>query len=143
MIYNWLLIYLKIPKVIIIFNLGKLTKSKLRCLLFSFAMYKSSPSDINLHINEYCENSKKDEFTYDDLCKLVQLKYTHSKERDIDDTWSLLTSKHNNCSKNEMFRALKECNIDTNENEIEEMMQFLTNTKNDFFTKDEFKLYMS
>lgn len=42
-----------------------------------------------------------------------------------------------------MFKALKECNIDTNENEIEEMMEFLTNTKNDFFTKDEFKLYMS
>lgn len=106
-------------------------------------MYKSSPSDINLHINEYCENSKKDEFTYEDLCKLVQLKYSHSKERDIDDTWSILTSKHNNCSKNEMFRALKECNIDTNETEIEEMMQFLTTTKNDFFTKEEFKLYMN
>src|SRR5688500_7419273 len=40
---------------------GKINKLKLRTLLFSFAMYKSSPKDINDFISEYYP--KQDEFT--------------------------------------------------------------------------------
>jgi hypothetical protein len=51
---------------------NKLTKIKLRTLLFSFAMYKSSAYDINDYISE--NTDKKDEYTYEDLYKLVYQK---------------------------------------------------------------------
>jgi hypothetical protein len=48
---------------------NKLTKLKLRTLLFSFAMYKSSAKDINDYILENLD--KKDDYTFEDLHKLV------------------------------------------------------------------------
>jgi hypothetical protein len=48
---------------------NKLSKHKMRTLLFSFAMYKSSAKDINDYITETLD--KKDDFTFDDLYKLV------------------------------------------------------------------------
>jgi hypothetical protein len=50
----------------------KISKLKLRTLLFSFAMYKSSARDINEYIAE--NTDKKDEFTFEDLYKLVYQK---------------------------------------------------------------------
>jgi hypothetical protein len=60
--------------LILAFNLfkneeGKVNKLKLRTLLFSFAMYKSAPKDINDYISEYYP--KQEEFTFEQLCKLV------------------------------------------------------------------------
>lgn len=59
------------------FNLYKndkniVNKLKMRTLLFSFVMYKSSPKDINDYIAEFYPN--KSEYTFNDLCKLVQHK---------------------------------------------------------------------
>jgi hypothetical protein len=48
---------------------GKLSKRKFRTLLFSFAMYKSSAKDINDYITE--NTDKKDDYTFDDLYRLV------------------------------------------------------------------------
>lgn len=60
--------------LLVAFNLykneeGLISKLKLRTLLFSFAMYKSSPKDINDYISEYFP--KQEEFTFDNLMKLV------------------------------------------------------------------------
>jgi hypothetical protein len=51
---------------------GVINKLKMRTLLFSFAMYKSSPKDINDYISEVYPNQK--EFTYEQLLKLVNSK---------------------------------------------------------------------
>ena len=63
--------------LIIAFNLfkneqNKINKTKLRTILFSFLMYKSSAKDINEYINENFK--KQDEFTFDDLYKLINQK---------------------------------------------------------------------
>lgn len=60
--------------LLVAFNLykneeGLISKLKLRTLLFSFAMYKSAPKDINDYIAEYFP--KQEEFTFDNLLKLV------------------------------------------------------------------------
>src|SRR5574343_52933 len=54
------------------YYLGKIPKAKMRTLLFSFAMYKSSPKDINEYIAEYYP--RKEEFTFDEVWQLVYLK---------------------------------------------------------------------
>jgi hypothetical protein len=60
--------------LLVAFNLykneeGLISKLKLRTLLFSFAMYKSAPKDINDFISEYFP--KQEEFTFENLLKLV------------------------------------------------------------------------
>ncbi len=60
--------------LLVAFNLykneeGLISKLKLRTILFSFAMYKSAPKDINDYISEYFP--KQEEFTFDSLLKLV------------------------------------------------------------------------
>jgi hypothetical protein len=51
---------------------NKINKTKLRTILFSFLMYKSSPKDINEYINENFK--KQDEFSFEDLCRLINQK---------------------------------------------------------------------
>ena len=63
--------------LLVAFNLykneeGFINKLKLRTLLFSFAMYKSSPKEINDYIAYYYQ--KKDQFSYENLIKLVSYK---------------------------------------------------------------------
>jgi len=60
--------------LLVAFNLykneeGLISKLKIRTLLFSFAMYKSAPKDINDFISEYFP--KQEEFTFENLLKLV------------------------------------------------------------------------
>lgn len=55
---------------------GRVNKLKFRTLLFSFAMYKSSPKDINDYIADHF--GKQEEFTYENLCKLVFNKLYYS-----------------------------------------------------------------
>lgn len=120
--------------------LDKLTKSKLRTILFSFAMYKSAPGDINEFINE---NYKQDEFTYEELCNLVTLKSSSSKDRDIEDTW-LLINRNNHSNKQELSRAFSHVGIETNDKELNEMIEMIKESGDkDFFTKEEFKNFVS
>lgn len=63
--------------LLVAFNLykneeGFINKLKLRTLLFSFAMYKSSPKEINDYISYYFP--KKEQFSYENLIKLVAYK---------------------------------------------------------------------
>lgn len=51
---------------------GFVNKLKMRTLLFSFAMYKSSPKDINDFIAEYYPN--QEEFELEQLIRLVNSK---------------------------------------------------------------------
>jgi hypothetical protein len=52
---------------------NKISKLKLRTLVFSFCMYKSSAKDINDYITGDIDG-KKDEFSFEDLYKLVYQK---------------------------------------------------------------------
>ena len=63
--------------LLIAFNLYKndkniISKTKLRTILFSFLMYKSSAKEINEYINDNFK--KQEEFTFDDLYKLINQK---------------------------------------------------------------------
>ena len=51
----------------------KISKLKLRTLLFSFVMYKNSASDINNYIEEQI-NPEQEEFSFNEVCDFVNLK---------------------------------------------------------------------
>lgn len=121
-------------------NRDKLSKLKLRSLLFNFAMYKSSPNEINDYINEVFP--RQDEFSYDDFLRLVTLKYSYLKEKEFEDTWNLFSSsKHGQSNKEELVKCFVDGGIDVNEKEVEEMVWFINKGK-DGFSKEEFKMFI-
>ena len=102
-------------------NKDKVSKAKLRCLLFSFAMYKSAPNDINEFINY--NYPKQEEFTYEELRNLMTLKNHTTKEKDIDDTWHLIQTKSSFSADKDLLKAMINAGVDTNEKEILEMIE--------------------
>ena len=106
---------------------NKISKLKLRTLLFSFVMYKNSADDINSYIEEQI-NPEKNEFSFDEVCELVNLKLKNSKLKESDEIFSYITSYKNdndNIKCNDLLQAYKNYEIDVNEDDIKEMMQYM------------------
>jgi Ca2+-binding EF-hand superfamily protein len=127
-------------------NRGKLSKLKLRSLLFNFVMYKSSPSDINEFINECFP--KQEEFSYEEFIHLVLVKNAFIKERDIDDIWSLIsTSKQPHTSKNELKKAFNSVGIECQDKELIEMIDYIKQdsdfNESDVINKEDLKRFMN
>ena len=126
-------------------NREKLSKLKLRSLLFNFAMYKSSPSDINEFINE--NYPKQEEFSYEELLNLVLIKFSTIKEREVEDTWNLFANnKQTHSNKNDLQKALNEAGIECNEKELNEMICYINNSDenkdSEIFSKEAFKQFL-
>lgn len=106
-------------------------------------MYKSAPADINEFINE--NYPKQEEFSYEELCNLVTKRNSSLKERDMEDTWQLISSKGNHGSKTDILNALNYVGIETNEREVFEMIEYMNsgsnNESSDTFNKEDFKKF--
>ena len=105
----------------------KISKLKLRTLLFSFVMYKNSANEINNYIEQQI-NPEKSEFSFDEVCELVNLKLKNSKLKESDEIFSYITSYKNdndNIKCNDLLQAYKNYEIDVNEDDIKEMMQYM------------------
>ena len=84
--------------ILLAFNLyknenEKINKLKLRTLLFSFVMYKNSAEEIN----KYIENQTKidqEEFDFDEVCEMVNLKLKASKEKEADEVFNYICEKN-------------------------------------------------
>ena len=122
--------------ILLAFNLyknenNKINKLKLRTLLFSFVMYKNSAEEIN----KYIENQTKpeqEEFDFDEVCEMVNLKLKASKEKEADEVFNYICQKNDNhfLRENDFVRAFKNNEIDISLKEIKEMMKFIANHKN-------------
>ena len=123
--------------ILLAFNLyknenDKINKLKLRTLLFSFVMYKNSAEEIN----KYIENQTKidqEEFDFDEVCEMVNLKLKASKEKEADEVFNYICEKNDNhfLKENDFVRAFKNNEIDISLKEIKEMMKFIANNKNE------------
>ena len=105
----------------------KISKLKLRTLLFSFVMYKNSANDINSYIEEQI-NPEKNEFSFDEVCELVNLKLKNSKLKESDEIFSYITSWKNdndNIKCNDLLQAYRNYEIDVSEDDIKEMMIYM------------------
>ena len=110
---------------------NKINKLKLRTLLFSFIMYKSSPSDINEYIDSKLSN-EKELYTFDDVCDLINEKLEESKENDADELYDYIVnnkSDNSKISKNQIKTAFESCKINLDEKEIDKMIYYIKNKK--------------
>ena len=108
----------------------KISKLKLRTLLFSFCMYKSSASDINEYIESETDPDKE-EFDFDIVCILVNQKLKSAKNKDADEIFNYMISNKNdkndtdNLNVDDFSKAFKKYGIDASNAEIGEMMKYM------------------
>ena len=110
---------------------NKINKLKLRTLLFSFIMYKSSPSDINDYIDSK-ESNGKELYSFEDVCDLINDKLEEAKESDADELYDYIVNNKNDSSKiskKQISNAFSSCNIDVDEKEIDRMIDYIKHRK--------------
>ena len=110
---------------------NKINKLKLRTLLFSFIMYKSSPSDINDYI-ESKESNGKELYSFEDVCDLINDRLEEAKESDADELYDYIVNNKNDSSKiskKQISNAFSSCNIDVDEKEIDRMIDYIKHRK--------------
>ena len=120
------------------FNLFKneknqINKLKLRTLLFSFVMYKSSSGDINQFIEEQT-SPDKEWFTYEDVCKLVQFKIKNAKEKESDEVFNYLSSGKNDqhyISESDIQKGFEAYAVGASPEQVKEMMKYMIGNKED------------
>ena len=115
-----------------------INKLKLRTILFSFIMYKNSAGDINKYIDENT-NPEQEEYTFNDVCDLINTKIQESKIREADEIFNYILRKTENTSLNvdDFAEAFKNYNIGVEKNEIQELMQFIVEDKKKNEDEDE------
>ena len=110
---------------------NKINKLKLRTLLFSFIMYKSSPSDINDYIDSK-ESNGKELYSFEDVCDLIKDRLEEAKESDADELYDYIVNNKNDSSKiskKQISNAFSSCNIDVDEKEIDRMIDYIKHRK--------------
>lgn len=103
---------------------NKINKLKLRTLLFSFVMYKSSSSDINAFIEEHT-SGEQEFFTYDEVCFLVQQKLSDSKYQDSEEIFHYVSGGHDTISEQDMQNAFSKNSVEVSPEEIKEMFRYM------------------
>jgi hypothetical protein len=126
---------------------NKINKLKLRTILFSFAMYKSSPRQINEYIAEFFP--KQEEFTFENLLKLVFYKLKNIKETEADSLFNIINGGKTQFqfSKDDMSKAFGINGIEISEREVTEMVAFMTGTGDKnvddvLISKEDFKKFL-
>lgn len=124
---------------------NKINKLKLRTILFSFVWYKSSAKNINEFISEIFPN--KEEYTFENLVKLVNKRIKLSKEKEADDLFNYINGGKgtNSISETDIFNAFQNNQLDISEREAREMISFMQNEIDDHSqtTREEFKKFYS
>ena len=120
------------------FNLFKndknqINKLKLRTLLFSFVMYKSSSGDINQFIEEQT-SPDKEFFTFEEVCKLVNFKIKLAKDKEADEAYNYLSAGKNDqhyITEHDIEKGFEAYAIGTSPDEIKEMMKYMIGNTED------------
>ena len=105
---------------------NKITKLKLRTLLFSFIMFKSSASEINKYIEDTL-SPKQELFDLDDLNLLIKLKLKEAKFKEANELIYAISGNENSdiVKESDFLRVLQKHKIDMNEKEVKEMFQYI------------------
>ena len=105
---------------------NKITKLKLRTLLFSFIMFKSSASEINRYIEDTL-SPKQELFDLDDLNLLIKLKLKEAKFKEANELIYAISGNENSdiVKESDFLRVLQKHKIDMNEKEVKEMFQYI------------------
>mgnify|MGYP002865446866 FL=1 len=104
----------------------KINKLKLRTLLFSFVMFRSSAGEINRYIEETISPTQEF-FNLDELYLLIRLKL---KEAKLSEANELIYSINGNdtsevVKQSDFLKALQKHKIDMSESDVYEMFQYI------------------
>ena len=112
---------------------NKINKLKLRTMLFSFIMYKSSSSDINQFIEE--QTSEDQEFfTFEEVCRLVNYKLKNAKDKEADEVFTYLSSGKNDqhyITEHDIEKGFETYAIGASPEEVKEMMKYMIGNTED------------
>ena len=105
---------------------NKITKLKLRTLLFSFIMFKSSASEINRYIEDKL-SPKQELFDLDDLNLLIRLKLKEAKLKEANELIYAINGNESSeiIKESDFLKTLQKHKIDMNEKDVKEMFQYI------------------
>ena len=111
---------------------NKITKLKLRTLLFSFIMFKSSAGEINKYIEDTISPSQE-LFDLDELYLLIKLKLKEAKEKEADELIYAINGNDTSeiVKESDFLKILQKHKIDMNEKDVKEMFQYMNDDINE------------
>ena len=105
---------------------NKITKLKLRTLLFCFIMFKSRAAEINRYIEETISPTQEF-FNFDEFSLLIKLKLKEAKLKEANELLYAINGNDTSeiVKESDFLKLLQKHKIDMNENEVKEMFQFI------------------
>ena len=105
---------------------NKITKLKLRTLLFSFIMFKSSASDINKYIEEKISPTQQ-LFELDDVYDLIKLKLREAKMKEANELLNFVNGNNSSdiIKESDLSKAFQKYKIDISDKEVKEMFMYM------------------
>ena len=118
---------------------NKINRLKLRTLLFNFVMYKCSAYDINYYI-EMMKGTEQENFTFDEVCFLVNEKLKESKERESDELFNYISKRKtesNKINKDDLIDMFNLYGVEIEDKELDKMINYMINDNKDIVNDDE------
>ena len=105
---------------------NKITKLKLRTLLFSFIMFKSSAGDINKYIEEKISPTQQ-LFELDDVYDLIKLKLREAKMKEANELLNFVNGNNSSdiIKESDLSKAFQKYKIDISDKEVKEMFMYM------------------
>ena len=109
---------------------NKITKLKLRTLLFSFIMFESSAGDINRYIEEKT-SPDQDLFDLDDVNDLIKEKIKDAKIKEANELTTSIVGADNAeiIKQSQLEKAFQKHNIDINSKDLKEMFYYMNDNE--------------
>ena len=110
---------------------NKITKLKLRTLLFSFIMFESSAGDINKYIEDKISPTQQ-LFDLDDVYDLVKEKLKEAKTKEANELLNFIVGNDSASivKESDLIKAFEKHKIDTSYSEIREMLMYINQKEN-------------
>ena len=105
---------------------NKVTKLKLRTILFSFIMFKSSAGDINKYIEDKTSPTQQ-LFDLDDVYELIKQKLRDAKIKEANELLNFVNGNNSSdiIKESDLSRAFQKYKIDISDKEVKEMFMYM------------------
>ena len=111
-----------------------INKLKLRTLIFSFVMYKYSAKDINDYIDDQLSEmgipEDQENFTFDEVCALINEKLDEARERESDELFDYISSRRvqkDKITKKELENIFSNYKLGVEDEDLDKMMNYMVN----------------
>ena len=125
-----------------------INKLKLRTLLFSFAMYKYSAKDINEYIDEQLlemgMDQNKENFTFDEVCDLINQRLDNARERESDELFDYISNRkihQDKITKKELENIFQNYKLGVDAEDLDKMLSYMTDNNDEDTEKNDELLF--